>query len=180
MARLRLDEEGIMIRFPGGAGSFSFLWGDHTVSGAYPSSFSMITGTLYPGIKPSCRETNHLPSTFLVPMLRMRGAVPPLSQMPPLRSTWLKHKENFGFLMGCLVGETTSRRKWLFCHQWVWKLLSFELWRRADTGLSISTFRRDILSLSSGLMSEREEKWPWEGEGIAELYLHKPTEKRQY
>ena len=56
----------------------------------------------------------------------MRGAVPPLSQMPSLRSTWLKHKDSFGLLMGCLAGET-SKRKWLFWHQWVWKLLYFGL-----------------------------------------------------
>ena len=66
----------------------------------------------------------------------MRGAVPPLSQMPSLRSTWLKHKENFGFLMGCLAGET-SRRKWLFWHQWVRKLPS-GLLRCVDVGPYVS------------------------------------------
>ena len=67
----------------------------------------------------------------------MRGTVPPLSQMPSLWSTWLKHKENFGFLMGCLAGEI-SRRKWLFWHQWIWKLLSFGLIRCVDIGPYIS------------------------------------------
>jgi len=39
--------------------------------------------------------------------------------------------------MGCSAGET-SRRKWLYWHQWVWELLSFGLLRCVDIGPYVS------------------------------------------
>jgi hypothetical protein len=44
----------------------------------------------------------------------MLGAIPPLSQMPSWRSTYLKHRENFVYLIGCMAGETTNKLKELF------------------------------------------------------------------
>jgi hypothetical protein len=54
---------GSRVRFPAGAGNFSFPHRFQNGSGAHPASYPMGNGALYPGVKrPGC-EADHSPSS---------------------------------------------------------------------------------------------------------------------
>jgi hypothetical protein len=77
-----LDDRGSRVRFPAGAGNFSL----HRVqngSGAQPASYPMGTGAL--SLRLSGRGVKLSTHLYLVPMLRVRGAVPPFSHTPSWR-----------------------------------------------------------------------------------------------
>jgi hypothetical protein len=68
-----------VVRVPGGARNFSLHHRIQTGSGVHPASYPMGTRGSFRGGKcgRSVKLTTHL---YLVPISRMRGAVPPLSQ----------------------------------------------------------------------------------------------------
>jgi hypothetical protein len=46
-----LDDRGIVVRFPTGAGDLSLFHCDHAGSRAHPASYPMVTGASFPGSK---------------------------------------------------------------------------------------------------------------------------------
>jgi hypothetical protein len=88
----------IGVRFPAGAGNFSF---HHlcvqTSSGAHQASYSMGTGSLSLGVKWPGREADHSPPSSAE--LKMRGDIPPLLQYVSMVWCLVKHRDNFTFYL---------------------------------------------------------------------------------
>jgi len=86
----------IGVRFPAGAGNFSFRHRVQTGSGADPSSYPMDTGVSFPEGKAG--EAWNWPLTCIYCRgQRMRGAIPPLSKYVFMVWCLVKHRYNFTF-----------------------------------------------------------------------------------
>jgi hypothetical protein len=83
-----LDHRGSRVRFPAGAGNFSFHHRVQTGSGAHPAFYPIGTGGSFPG---GVKLTTYL---HLVPRSRMRGAIPPLPQYVFMAWCLVKRRDN--------------------------------------------------------------------------------------
>jgi hypothetical protein len=106
-----LDDRGLRVQVPAGAGNFSFLHRFQTGSGAHSASYPMGTGSPSAGVKRPGREANHSPP----PSAEVKNAWSYTSTPVSLNGMVLRRRDNF----------TYSLSLWLFLCTliWSWELL---------------------------------------------------------
>jgi hypothetical protein len=111
-----LDDRGSRVRFPAGAGNFSFTTASRTALGPTQLRIQWVPGALSLGVKRPRREADHSPPYSAE--VEMRGANLPLSNTPSSHGAQLNNKS---------TGTTLTLPFALMMFVEVYKLWSFSI-----------------------------------------------------